>query len=388
MIYMDNNATTKPCQEALDAMELYLTQRYGNPSSVYSFAQKAKDDLENFRQRIANSIKASANEIIFTSGGTESDNLALKGYAMANMSRGKHIISSAIEHKAVMESFGWLQKFLGFEITYLPVDRNGVVILEALEKAIRPDTILISIMAANNETGVIQPIQEITEIAHQHGILVHTDAVQALGKMELDVQSWAVDMLSASAHKFHGPRGVGFLFKRKDIRITPLFHGGGHERKLRSGTENLAAIAGMTVALETALENLQSYKINVKELRDTLEEGLLREIPDVIVNGGNANRVPNTLNISVKHVEGESMLLYLDDQGIAASSGSACTSGSLDPSHVLLAMGLDHATAHGSLRFSLSRFNTRKEVEKVIEVLPGIVEHLRDISPFGKELAT
>lgn len=385
MIYLDNNATTKPAPEVIEEVLRYMTERWFNPSSPYGLAEEAKKDLEAFRTRVAQLLSCEPEGIIFTSGGTESDNAAIKGYAFASMEKGKHIITAEIEHKAVLEPCRWLEKAMGFEITQLPVDRDGVVILEELEEAIRPDTILISVMAANNETGVIQPIEEITRIAHERGVPVHTDAAQAIGKIPVNVEEWGVDMLSASGHKFHGPRGVGFLYIKKGLKVTPLIHGGGHERKMRSGTENLAGIAGMTKALEIAVAGLDEYAARVGALRDKLQTGITDRIPDVLVNGGRVARTPNTLNVSVKYVEGESMLLWLDDEGIYASSGSACTSGDLDPSHVLLAMGLDHATAHGSLRFSLSRYTTEDEIDRVIEVLPGVVERLRKMSPFGKE---
>ncbi|MGB9590290.1 MAG: cysteine desulfurase family protein, partial [Candidatus Hydrothermia bacterium] len=347
-------------------------------------AEEARRDLEGFRTRIAELLSCEPEGIIFTSGGTESDNLAIKGYAFANMDKGKHIITSEIEHKAVLGPCRWLENAMGFDVTYLPVDSDGVVILEELENAIRSDTILISVMAANNETGVIQPIEEIARIAHARGVPVHTDAVQAVGKIPVSIESWGIDLLSGSAHKFHGPRGVGFLYRKKGLKMTALIHGGGHERKMRSGTENLAGIAGMTKAMEIAVAGLDEYATRVGALRDKLQNGITDRIPDVLVNGGRAPRTPNTLNISVKYVEGESMLLGLDDAGICASSGSACTSGDLNPSHVLLAMGLDHATAHGSLRFSLSRYTTEEEIDRVIEVMPSVVERLRKLSPFGK----
>lgn len=385
MIYLDNNATTKPAPEAIEEVLKYMTERWFNPSSPYGPAEEAKRDLEEFRARVASVLSCSPEEIIFTSGGTESDNLAVKGYAFANMDRGKHIITSEIEHEAVLNPLRWLEKAMGFEVTRLPVDSDGVIILEALEEAIRPDTILVSVMSANNETGVIQPIEEIVRIAHEKGVPVHTDAVQSMGKVPVSVKAWDVDMLSASGHKFHGPRGVGFLFKKKALKITPLLQGGGHERKMRSGTENLAGIAGMTRALEITAARLDEYSARVGALRDSLQEGITERIPDVLVNGGRVPRTPNTLNVSVKYVEGESMLLWLSGEGILVSSGSACTSGSLEPSHVLLAMGVDHATAHGSLRFSLSDENTQDDVDKVLEVLPPVVERLRKLSPFGKE---
>ncbi|MGC8894898.1 MAG: cysteine desulfurase family protein [candidate division WOR-3 bacterium] len=384
MIYLDNNATTKPAPEAIEQVIKYMTERWFNPSSPYGLAEEARRDLEGFRTRIAELLSCEPEGIIFTSGGTESDNLAIKGYAFANMDKGKHIITSEIEHKAVLGPCRWLENAMGFDVTYLPVDSDGVVILEELENAIRSDTILISVMAANNETGVIQPIEEIARIAHARGVPVHTDAVQAVGKIPVSIESWGIDLLSGSAHKFHGPRGVGFLYRKKGLKMTALIHGGGHERKMRSGTENLAGIAGMTKAMEIAVAGLDEYATRVGALRDKLQNGITDRIPDVLVNGGRAPRTPNTLNISVKYVEGESMLLGLDDAGICASSGSACTSGDLNPSHVLLAMGLDHATAHGSLRFSLSRYTTEEEIDRVIEVMPSVVERLRKLSPFGK----
>ena len=385
MIYLDNNATTRPAPEAVDEVLRYMTERWFNPSSPYGPAEEAKKDLEAFRTRVAQLLSCEPEEIIFTSGGTESDNAAIKGYAFANMDKGKHIITCETEHKAVLGPCRWLEKAMGFETTVLPVDRDGIVILEELEEVIRPDTILVSVMAANNETGVIHPIKEIVRIAHEKGVAVHTDAVQAIGKIPVNLEEWGVDMLSASGHKFHSPRGVGFLYKKKGLKMTALIQGGGHEHKMRSGTENLAGIAGMVKAMELAVGGLDEYAARIAALRDRLERGILERIPDVIVNGGRAPRTPNTLNISVKYVEGESMLLDLDDQGICASSGSACTSGSLEPSHVLLAMGLDHATAHGSLRFSLSRYTTEEEIDRVLEVLPPVVERLRKLSPFGKE---
>ncbi len=385
MIYLDNNATTRTAPEAIEEVLKYMTERWFNPSSPYGLSYEAKKDLEGFRTRIAQLLSCEPEEIIFTSGGTESDNLAIKGYAFANMDRGKHIITSEIEHKAVLGPCRWLEKAMGFEVTRLPVDSDGVVLLEELEDAIRPDTILVSVMAANNETGVIQPIKEIVRIAHAKGVPVHTDAVQAVGKIPVNIEDWGVDMLSGSAHKFHGPRGVGFFYRKKGVKMAALIHGGGHERKMRSVTENLAGRAGMTKALEMAVGGLDEYASRVGALRDRLEKGILERVPDVLVNGGRAPRVPNTLNVSVKYVEGEAMLLGLDDQGICASSGSACTSGDLNPSHVLLAMGLDHATAHGSLRFSFSRYNTDEDVDRVLEVLPPVVERLRKMSPFGKD---
>ena len=383
LVYLDHNATTPIDERVLSVMIPYFSANFANPSSIYTIAQKAKEVIEDARSRVAQLINASNGNIIFTGGGSEADNLAIKGVAFANMDKGKHIITSQIEHHAVLNPCKYLER-LGFEVTYLPVDKYGIVDLDALRKAIRKDTILISIMYANNETGVIQPIEEIAKITKEKGVYFHTDAIQAVGKMRVDVEQLGVDLLSMSAHKFYGPKGVGALYVRKGIKIDPIIHGGGHEKGLRAGTENVAGIVGLTKALEIAMEHVEKEWEREQRLRDKLEKGLLEKIPDCFVNGHPEKRLANTTNIIVKYVEGESMLTYLDAEGICASSGSACTSGSLEPSHVLIAMGIPHELAHGSLRFSLGRSNTEADIDKVLDVLPNIVKKLREISPFGK----
>ncbi|MGB9877734.1 MAG: cysteine desulfurase NifS [bacterium] len=381
MIYMDYNATTPIDERVLDSMLPYLREEFGNPSSIYSLAQRARKAVEEAREKLAKLLNCNPKEIIFTSGGTESDNFALKGIAYANQDKGKHIITSQIEHHAVLNTCKFLEK-QGFQITYLPVDRYGVVDLEALERSITPQTILISIMFANNEVGTIQPIKEIARIARKYGVYFHTDAVQAVGKIPIDVKELGIDLLSLSAHKFYGPKGVGALYVRRGVRIVPFIQGGEQEKGRRGGTENVAGIVGLGKAAEIAQEEMEEEEKRVRALRDQLEKGLLERIPEVILNGHPQNRLYNTLSICVKYVEGESMLINLDREGICASSGSACTSGSLEPSHVLLAMGVPPEVAHGSLRFSLGKFNKEEDVERVIEVLPPIVEELRKISPF------
>ena len=381
MIYMDYNATTPIDERVLSAMLPYLKEEFGNPSSIYSLAQRARRAVEEAREKLAKLLNADPKEIIFTSGGTESDNFAIKGIAYANQDKGKHIITSQIEHHAVLNTCKFLEK-QGFHITYLPVDRYGVVDLDALEKSITPQTILISIMFANNEVGTIQPIKKIGEIAKRHGVYFHTDAVQAVGKIPIDVKELGIDLLSLSAHKFYGPKGVGALYVRKGVKMSSFIQGGEQERGRRGGTENVAGIVGLGKAAEIAQEEMAEEEKRVRALRDELERRLLERIPEVVLNGHPQNRLYNTLSICVKYVEGESMLLNLDREGICASSGSACTSGSLEPSHVLLAMGVPPEIAHGSLRFSLGKFNREEDVERVSEVLPSIVEELRKISPF------
>ena len=381
MIYMDYNATTPIDERVLSAMLPYLKEEFGNPSSIYSLAQRARRAVEEAREKLAKLLNADPKEIIFTSGGTESDNFAIKGIAYANQDKGKHIITSQIEHHAVLNTCKFLEK-QGFHITYLPVDRYGVVDLDALEKSITSQTILISIMFANNEVGTIQPIKKIGEIAKRHGVYFHTDAVQAVGKIPIDVKELGIDLLSLSAHKFYGPKGVGALYVRKGVKMSSFIQGGEQERGRRGGTENVAGIVGLGKAAEIAQEEMVEEEKRVRALRDELERRLLERIPEVVLNGHPQNRLYNTLSICVKYVEGESMLLNLDREGICASSGSACTSGSLEPSHVLLAMGVPPEIAHGSLRFSLGKFNREEDVERVSEVLPSIVEELRKISPF------
>ncbi len=381
MIYLDNNATTPTDPRVVEAMMPFFTQRFANPSSVYAFAQELKGVVEDCRERCARLLGADPSEIIFTSGGTEADNTAILGAALAQEKKGKHIITTQIEHKAVLEACKFLEKHFGYEVTYLPVDSRGVVDLDALRKSIRKDTVLVSIMLANNETGVIQPVAEAARIAHEAGVPIHSDVVQGIGKIPVDFSSLGVDYAAVAAHKFHGPRGVGILFRRRGAPFVPIIRGGAHENRMRAGTENTPGIVGITKALEIATDELPREMPRIEMLRDRLEAGVLERIPDVVVNGEGAPRVPNTLNVSIKYVEGESLLFLLDEEGILVSSGSACTSGSLEPSHVLLAMGLDHATAHGSLRFSLARENTEDDIEKVLDVLPRVVKRLRMMSP-------
>ncbi len=379
-IYMDNAATTPVSQEVLNFMLPYFTQVYGNASSIHQTGREAAKAIAEARRQVAAAIGAKPEEIYFTAGGSESDNWAIKGTAFARKAKGNHIITSAIEHHAVLHTCQWLEK-QGFEVTYLKVDGDGFVSPADVENAITDKTILISIMAANNEIGTVEPIAEIGKIAKAHNIPFHTDAVQAIGAIPVNVADWQVDMLSLSGHKFHGPKGVGALYVRKGTRLDTLLQGGAQERGLRAGTENLAGIAGLGKAITLAVENLEEKSMKLVALRDRLIDGILNSIPDVRLNGPRLNRLPGNVNVSVRYIEGESLLLRLDLSGIAASSGSACTSGSLDPSHVLLAIGLPHEIAHGSLRLSLSQDNTDADVDEVLKVLPDIVENLRDMSP-------
>lgn len=379
-IYLDNAATTVVSQEVLEKMLPYFTQHFGNASSVYDTGRDARKALEEARRAVADSLHAKPSEIYFTAGGSESDNWAIKGAAYAHQGKGKHIITTQIEHHAVLHTCEYLEK-QGFEVTYLPVDEYGLVTAAQVEKALRPDTILISIMAANNEIGTVMPIAEIGRMARERKVLFHTDAVQAIGAMEVDVEEWHVDMLSLSAHKFHGPKGVGALYIRNGVRLDNFVHGGAQERGRRAGTENVAGIVGLGEAIRLATLNLPAHVKKVSALRDTLIKGILEHIPEVRLNGHPTKRLPGNVNVSIRYIEGEAMLLRLDMAGIAASSGSACTSGSLDPSHVLLAIGLPHEIAHGSLRFSLSGDTTREEVDEVIRILPGIIKTLREMSP-------
>lgn len=381
-IYMDNAATTPLLPQALDAMLPFLTENYGNPSGVYATGREARKAVEDARRTVALALNASPNEIYFTSCGTESDNWALLGSAMANRHKGNHIITTAIEHHAVLHSCEFLEKN-GFCVTYVPVDALGRVSPEAVEQAMTPETILISVMAANNEIGTLQPIAQIGAIARRHKVLFHTDAVQAIGSIPVDVKAWQVDLLSLSAHKFHGPKGVGALYIRNGVRIDPFLRGGAQERGRRAGTENVACIAGLAKALEYAVENLEQKTEKTTFLRDRLIEGLL-SIPHVKLNGHPTERLPGNVNVSIRYIEGEAILLRLDMSGVAASSGSACTSGSLDPSHVLLALGLSHEVAHGSVRFSLSAQTTQAEVDEVIRLMPGLIQTLRDMSPLSQ----
>ena len=381
-IYLDNAATTAVSPEVLTAMLPYFTECYGNPSSIHSTGRDAHKAVDAARRQVAAAINADPSEIYFTAGGSESDNWAIKGTAFAKRDKGNHIITTAIEHHAVLHTCQWLEK-QGFEVTYLPVDENGLVSVEDVEKAITDKTILISVMAANNEIGTIEPIAEIGALARSRGILFHTDAVQAVGAIPLDVKAMNIDMLSMSGHKFHGPKGIGALYIRKGVKIDQYLHGGAQERGQRAGTENLAGIVGMGKAIEIATQHLEENAARLTVLRDKLIDGILAEIPDVRLNGHRTQRLPNNVNVSVRYVEGEALLLRLDLAGIAGSSGSACTSGSLDPSHVLLAIGLPHEIAHGSLRLSLGTDTTEAEIDEVLDKLPGIVKNLRDMSPLN-----
>ena len=384
LIYLDNAATTKTAQEAVDAMLPYFTEYYGNASSIYSLGAESKKAMIEAREEIAGSIGASAQEIYFTAGGSESDNWALVAAAEAYESKGKHIITSKIEHHAILHTCEYLEK-RGFSITYIDVDENGVLKLDELKKAIRPDTILISVMFANNEIGTIQPIKEIGEIAREHGILFHTDAVQAYGHVQTRVDELPIDMMSASGHKINGPKGIGFLYIRKGVKIRSFVHGGAQERSRRAGTENIPGIVGLAAAVKKNFANMEERTRKETELRDYLIERIEKEIPYCRLNGHRTDRLPNNVNFSFQFIEGESLLIMLDMKGICASSGSACTSGSLDPSHVLLAIGLPHEIAHGSLRMTLSEENTKEEIDFVADELKGIVERLRSMSPLYED---
>ncbi len=383
-IYLDNAATTKTRPEVVEAMLPYFTEYYGNPSSVYEFATPSKKAIAEARETIAKSLGAKTNEIYFTAGGSESDNWAIKATAEAYESKGKHIITSKIEHHAVLHTCEYLEK-RGFEITYLDVDENGTVKLDELKKAIRPDTILISIMFANNEIGTIQPIKEIGEIAKEHGIIFHTDAVQAYAHVPINVDEYHIDILSVSGHKFNGPKGIGFLYIRTGLKLRSFIHGGSQERKRRGGTENVPGIVGMGKAVEIAMANLAERTAYEVELRDYLINRVLSEVPYVRLNGHRTNRLPNNANFAFQFIEGESLLIMLDMQGICGSSGSACTSGSLDPSHVLLAIGLPHEIAHGSLRLTLSEETTKEDIDFTVDEIKKIVEKLRSMSPLYED---
>ena len=384
LIYLDNAATTKTRPEVVEAMLPYFTELYGNPSSVYEFSAPVKEAVTRAREIIGASIGARKEDIYFTAGGSEADNWAIKAAADACGQKGKHIITSKIEHHAVLHTCQYLEQ-KGFEVTYLDVDENGVVKLEELKKAIRPDTILISIMFANNEIGTIQPVKEIGAIAREHGILFHTDAVQAYGHLPIDVEELGIDMMSASAHKINGPKGIGFLYIRTGVKIRSFIHGGAQERKRRAGTENVPGIVGFGKAAEIAAANMEERSKYESELRDYLMDRVIAEIPYARINGGRENRLPNNANFSFQFIEGESMLIMLDDKGICGSSGSACTSGSLDPSHVLLAIGLPHEIAHGSLRLTLSEETTKEDIDYTVESLKAIVSRLRSMSPLYED---
>ena len=384
LIYLDNAATTKVLPAVLDEMLPYFSETYGNPSAVYSFASKAKSAVDKARDSVADLIGAKSEEIYFTGGGSESDNWALKATAEAYASKGKHIITSKIEHHAILHTAAWLEK-QGYEVTYIDVDEDGVVKLDELEAAIRPDTILISIMAANNEIGTIQPIREIGEIAKKHGVLFHTDAVQAFGHIPINVDEMNIDMLSASGHKIHGPKGIGVMYIRKGVKIRSFIHGGAQERQRRAGTHNVPGIVGIGKAAELASQNMDKIMKQESELRDYMIKRVLDEIPYTRLNGHKTDRLPNNVSFCFRFIEGESLLILLDQSGICASSGSACTSGSLDPSHVLLALGLPHEIAHGSLRISMSEETTREDIDYTVDKLKGIVERLRSMSPLYED---
>lgn len=384
-IYMDNAATTPVKKEVLDEMLPYFNVNYGNPSSIYTLGSKSKNAISISREKVAKAINADPREIFFTAGGSEADNWAIKGVAYANKDKGNHIITSKIEHHAVLHTCEYLEKE-GFRVTYLDVDQYGIVDLEQLKKSITDDTILISIMFANNEIGTIQPIKEIGKIAKEKGIYFHTDAVQAIGHIKIDVNELNIDLLSMSAHKFYGPKGIGALYVRKGVKIDPLITGGGQERNRRAGTENVPGIVGMGKAIELAYENLEGKNAKLIKLRDRMINKILEKIDYVRLNGHPTNRLPGNVNVCFEFIEGESILLSLDMEGIAASSGSACTSGSLEPSHVLLAIGLSHEIAHGSVRLTLGDFNTEEEVDYVVEKLAEIVSRLRSMSPLYEKV--
>ena len=384
MIYLDNAATTKVADSVVDAMLPYFKEYYGNASSIYQLGAKSKEALDESREYIAGTLGAKTNEIYFTAGGSESDNWAIKATAVAYAQKGKHIITSAIEHHAVLHTCEYLEKH-GYEVTYVGVDENGVIKLDELKAAIRPDTILISVMFANNEIGTIQPIKEIGEIAKEHDILFHTDAVQAYAQVPINVDEMHIDMLSASGHKLNGPKGIGFLYIRKGIKIRSFVHGGQQERGRRAGTENIPGIVGLAAAAKRSFSMLEEKMQKEIELRDYLISRIEAEIPYCRLNGDRKKRLPNNVNFSFQFIEGESMLILLDSKGIAASSGSACTSGSLDPSHVLLAIGLPHEIAHGSLRLTMSEENTKEEMDYVVEQLTAILERLRSMSPLYED---
>lgn len=384
LIYLDNAATTKTAPEVVEAMLPYFTEYYGNPSSIYELAGESKKAINEGREKIANVLGTKTNEIYFTAGGSEADNWALKATFEAYKDKGNHIITTKIEHHAILHTCEWLEK-QGAKVTYLDVDENGIIRLEDLEKAITPETILISIMTANNEIGSIQPIKEIGMIAKEHGILFHTDAVQAFGQLPIHVDECNIDMLSSSAHKINGPKGIGFLYIRKGVKIRSLIHGGAQERKRRAGTENVPGIVGYGVAAERAARTMEERTAKEREVRDYLIQKIEAEIPYCRLNGHRTLRLPNNVNFSFQFIEGESLLIMLDMEGICASSGSACTSGSLDPSQVLLAIGLPHEIAHGSLRMTISEETTKEDVDFVVEKIKEIVARLRSMSPLYED---
>nr|WP_300818310.1 cysteine desulfurase NifS [uncultured Acetatifactor sp.] len=384
MIYLDNAATTRTAPEVVEAMMPYFTEMYGNPSAIYSLGSAGKKAINEARRTIAGAVGAKPEEIYFTAGGTEADNWAVKAAAESRGAEGKHIITTKIEHHAVLHTCAYLEK-KGYEVTYLDVDGDGLVDVRALKAAIRPDTILISVMFANNEIGTIEPIREIGSLAREHGILFHTDAVQAFGQVPIDVEEMNIDMLSASAHKLNGPKGTGMLYIRSDVKIRSFVHGGAQERNRRAGTENVPGIVGFAAAVRRAQRIMEEKARKERELRDYLIGRIESEIPYCRLNGHREKRLPGNANISFRFIEGESLLIMLDMRGVCASSGSACTSGSLDPSHVLLAIGLKHEEAHGSLRMTLSEENTKEELDQVVGHLKEIVQRLRDMSPLYED---
>ena len=384
LIYMDNAATTQVYPEVLNEMLPYFTEHYGNPSAIYSFAGEAKRGVDHAREIVEKAIGAKTEEIYFTGGGSESDNWALKATAEAYANKGKHIITTAIEHHAILHSAQWLEKH-GYEVTYVGVDEDGKVRLDELEAAIRPDTILISVMAANNEIGTIQPLKEIGAIAKKHGVLFHTDAVQAFAHIPIDVDEMNIDMLSASGHKINGPKGIGIMYIRKGVKIRSFIHGGAQERQRRAGTHNVPGIVGIGKATEISIANMEKNNEYEIKLRDHLIERVLNEIPYSRLNGHRTDRLPNNANFCFRFIEGESMLILLDQAGICGSSGSACTSGSLDPSHVLLAIGLPHEIAHGSLRLTISEKTTMEDIDYTVDTLKKIIERLRSMSPLYED---
>jgi len=384
IIYVDHAATTYVKPEVFEEMKPYFTDLFGNPSSIYSLGRESRKAVENARSQIAYCLGAHPTEIYFTGSGTEADNWAIKGVAYANRKKGNHLITSAIEHHAVLHAFDYLKKE-GFDVTYLPVDERGFVNPKDLAEAIRPDTTLVSIMFANNEIGTIQPIKELAAIAKEKGVVFHTDAVQAMGNIDVKVNDLGVDLLSMSAHKFYGPKGVGALYIRKGVRVDNFIHGGAQERNKRAGTENVAGVVGMAAALKLAYENLDEYNSHLRKLSDRLIDSVMERIPHVRLNGDREKRLPGNVNLSFQFIEGESLLLMLDMKGIQASSGSACTSGSLDPSHVLLAIGLPHEIAHGSLRITFGEKNTEQDVDYIVDNLVEIVGKLRQMSPLYED---
>jgi cysteine desulfurase len=384
-VYLDNNATTPLAPEVFEAMKAYLLEDYGNASSIHWYGQRAKAGLEKAREQVARLLNARASEIVFTSGGTESDNAAIFGVVEASRKESKHVITTAIEHHAVLNTCQALEK-RGVRVTYLRAGSDGVVDPADLERAIRPETVLITVMHANNELGTLQPLEEIGRIARQHDLYFHTDAVQSVGKIPVDVEKLGVDLLSLSAHKLYGPKGVGALYVRKGTILKPLLHGGHHERDRRPGTENTAGIVGLGKAAESALAHLEEEAQRVAALRDRLEQGILQRVPLVSVNGDPARRLPTTTNLSFDYIEGEGFVIAMDLRGIACSTGAACSSGSLEPSHVLSAIGMSHEQARASIRFSLGRFNTSEDVETTLGVLPAVVEQLRSVSPHYKNV--